>query len=240
MPQAQNRNNPLRQLRECLSSSEKRMSQKRLSEILEISTETLKSIENGRFRGGIPSEKTMERILTEFGAVWSAENQQWEFLKQVPFTRASYELWKTAKFDRVTEIDVLCGGLISLLSRVSDGRFASASDAVYRALHGIAEQHRVSWEDRDSMRMDLAIVNVWRDGKNTRNPSDIVEFKRERDYSESFRDPKRERLDFRAKLADIDAASSAGSTESVKPASRPRSRRAAAGESPKTSSRRSR
>jgi len=235
-PKEQNLDSCLRKLRNCLGTPERPMAQTKLARALGVSVETIKSLESKRLRKGIPSEAMLECILREFGATWVVEDQAWMFMRNVPFTRKSYELWKSATFDRVTEIDALCGGLISLLGQVPDRRFPSASDAVYRALHEIAKEHAVGWEpgigwgDLDFMRMDMAIFNVWRNGKITKNPADIIGFRRERHWNESFRDPKRERLDFRSKLPLIKAVPAG-----VKPSSRRRSKRPVEAESPKTS-----
>jgi hypothetical protein len=243
LPKEENRDSCVRKLRICLGTPEQPMPQLKLAQALKVSVETIKSLENKRLRKGIPGETMMENILTEFGAVWVAEDTAWMFVTKVPATRKRSELWRSATFDRVTEIDVLCGGLISLLGQVSDRQFPSASDAVYRALHEIAKATKVgrdpgvgwepgiSWRDRDFMRMDLAIVNVWRKGKPTNNPSDIIGFRRERDHYESFRDLTRSRLNFRSKLPLIKPPS-----EPIKPSSGQRSKRAAADGSPKTSS----
>jgi hypothetical protein len=219
------------------------MTQKKLAEILAVSLDTIKSLETERLRRGIPSKRIMDRLCQEFGAWWSAKDEAWEFMSQVPFSRQSAELWKSASFDRVTEIDVLCGGLIFLLTKVEDERFASASDAVYRALHDIARAHLPQYNiygpgtglvDPDFMRMNLRIVNLWRDGLLTKRPEDVIGFRRERDNYDCFHDPTRPRWNFRSKLPKAEAAKASPNSAPTKRASQSHSRRGAAAESPST------
>jgi len=227
-PKEQNRDSCIRKLRICLGTHEQPMPQSTLAQALDVSVETIKSLESKRLRKGIPGEAMMEHIQTEFGAVWVAEDEAWMFVtKAGPLSGQNSELWRNAAFDRVTEIDALCAGLISLLGQVSDRKFPAASDAVYNALHEIAKKSGVGWKpgigwgDRDFMNMDLAIVNVWRNGKLTGNPTDVVGFRRERNYRserevKSFQDLTRKPLDFRSRVPLLKAAS-------VKPSSQSRS-----------------
>jgi hypothetical protein len=225
-PKKEHLDNPLRKLREALGTQGKPMPQWKLAAALKLPLETLKSIELGRFREGIPSPQTMEFILSEFGAHWVEKRKEWDFiLPGIPYTLANYERWKKASFDRETEIDTLCAGLISLLQRATDSQFASASDAVYRALHEIAKKSGVSVMDPDFLRMDLAIVNIWPSEKHTRTPADIIGFRRERDCHEPK--PKEALFDFRDKLKPA---------APVTPSSRQRSARSGMGGAPRTSS----
>jgi hypothetical protein len=246
-PKPESLDNPLRRLRELLGTAGKPMPQHKLSETLGVPVETLKSIENNRFRGGIPGEALMERISIEFGAVWTEKDKEWQLFPKTPFTQRQYKLWQTASFDRVTEIDALCGALIYLLQQVPDRRFASASDAVFRKLSELANQYGVSTAAREFLRSDLMAVPVWRDGKETRKAEDVVGFERQRDYLRPCQIPDRERLDYRFKAAELPAASSPtnqgpfllspaeASARPVKRSSRPRSKRVSVDGAPRTS-----
>lgn len=236
-PKPENLNNPLRKLRELLGTKGKPMPQHKLSESLGVPVETLKSIENGRFRGGIPDEALMERISTEFGAVWTEKDKEWQLFPKTPYTQQQYKLWKTVSFDRVTEIDALCGTLIYLLQQVPDRRFASASDAIFRRLSELAKQYGVSTYADEFLRSDVIAVPVWRDGKETRKPEDIVAFERQRDHMPFRQLPDHERLDYRFKVAEL-TSTATPAPQPVKPikrSSRPRSTRGAVDGSPKTS-----
>jgi hypothetical protein len=188
-----------------------------MAEILKLPLETYKSIESGRFRDGVPHQKTLDLILERFGAVWSTEQEQWESCYPgLPFTLKNYELWKHAQFDRISEADALCNGLISLLLRVSDRQFASLSDAVYRELHrlartygifekfvtGLSDVPEILYVDAEFREMDLAVASIWRSGERTLNPEDIIGLRRER----AFLQPRKERelLDFRYRTKPVE------------------------------------
>jgi transcriptional regulator with XRE-family HTH domain len=226
----ENRENPLRKLREDLE-----MSQLELSKTLGVSKETIFSIENGRLNNGIPTPRVLDLIRDHIGVNWSAEQGRWEAYPGIPFTPKTYELRKRAEFNRIHEADALANGLISLLLKVSDEEFASLSDAIYRELYRLAHVYGISIEyipgipfvDEEFRRMDMAIVNIWRDGKNTKNPEDVVGLRRERGFL-SARDG-RELLDFRYRNTQAKPVRS-------KPSSRPRLSQIEEDGAPKTSS----
>jgi hypothetical protein len=242
-PKPESLDNPLRKLRELLGTEGKPMSQQQMAGILKLPLETYKSIEIGRFRSGVPYQKTFDLILERFGAVWDEKEKRWDSCYPgLPFTLQNYELRKHARFDRINETDTLANGLISLLLKASDKEFASLSDAIYRELYRLARAYRISSElvpnlpyvDKEFSRMDLALVNIWRDGKNTKNPADIVGLTRERGFHTSRGD--RELLDFRYRNSPAKEAQPRKEKLSrSKPSSRRRSKRVSVDGAPKTS-----
>ena len=237
LPRPENRDNSLRKLREHLGTNGQPMSQLKLSKALGISKETVFSIENGRLNNGTPTPRVLELVLERFGAVWNAEKQRWESCHPgIPYTARNYELWKHAEYDRVAEADALANGLISLLLRVSGRQFNTLSDTIYRELCRLARVYGVSREivpnlwyvDQEFDRMGLALVNVWRNGENTKNPEDVIGFKRERGLDSSRGE--RELLDFRYRNPPADPP------PKTKPSSARRSKQAVTSdELPKTS-----
>jgi transcriptional regulator with XRE-family HTH domain len=239
----ENRNNPLRKLREHLGTNGQPMSQLKLSKLLGVSKETVFSIENGRLNNGNPTPRVLNLINERLGAVWSEEDKEWQLFPGTPLTQQNYKLWSNTKFDRVTEIDALCGALIYLLQHVPDERFAAASDAVFRKLSELAKQYGVSTTAREFLRSDLVAVALWRGGEQTKKSEDVVGFERQRDHIPScgisalYGLPDRERLDYRFKLAELPLSKTPASPSPhiIKPSSGQRSKRAAADGSPKTS-----
>jgi hypothetical protein len=242
-PKPQSLDNPLRKLRELLGTDGKPVSQPRMAEILKLPLETYKSIELGRFRNGVPYQKNLDLILERFGAHWNAEEKRWDSCYPgLPYTAQNYELWKHARFDRIVEADALANGLISLLLRVSERSFATLSDAIYRELYRLARAYGVASElvpglwhvDQEFTRMDMVISNIGRDGKNTKNPDDIVALKRERGYHSSR--GTRELLDFRYRNSPVkETPQSKVKLSRSKPSSARRSKQAAEDGSPNNS-----
>ena len=237
-PKEQNLNSCIRKLRICLGTFEQPMAQAKLAQALGVSTETIKSLESRRLRKGVPSEVMMERISAEFGAVWVEEDKNWQMLPKTPYTQRQYKLWRTAKFDRVTEIDALCGGLIYLLQRVSDRQFPAASEAVFRRLSELVNQYGLSTTAREFIRTYRVAAHIWRNGKVTHQPEDLIGFEWQRDTSPSCRLPEdRERLDYRFKVAELTVAATPPlrPAKSVKRSSQQRSTRVSADGATKTS-----
>jgi transcriptional regulator with XRE-family HTH domain len=229
LPKEENRDSCLRMLRIRLGTPKQPMPQSKLARTLGVSIETIKSLESKRLHKGIPSDAMMEQISREFGAVWSEEDKEWQMLSKTPYTQQQFKLWQTTGFDKVTEIDALCGTLIYLLQHVLNRRFISASDAVLRKLSELADQYGVPTNTREFLRSDVMTVPVWRDGKETRKAEDIVCFERRRDYVPQWQIPNRERLDYRFKLDELPPikAPFSQSPQLIKPSSRPRSKRSA-------------
>lgn len=185
-PKPENANSPMRKLRRRLSPDPGNpISQARFADMLGISPDTVFSLENGRKHKGMPTEQMAKTILERFGAWWDGELGDWRFASlENEYTRANYELWRSAEFDRQAEISALAKGLAAFLNKVPDSRFAAASDAAYESLHTLARQYmKLEGTDLllalggDFVEMDLKVQNVF---DKPRGRKKIVGFKRVR------------------------------------------------------------
>lgn len=202
-PKPENANNPLRCLRVTLGTTGVPLPQHELASRLGISVETIKSLEGGRRRQGRPNREIIDSAFTHLGAQWSEEGQRWNFLYTgEPYTRADYERYINATFDRPVEIHALCLGLISLLQRVPVKDFPVMSDTISQSFLTIAQKYNINM--RGGYHGGLVLNPIWKNGKETDNLADIVGYERSRDtWMWEKKDGKWRKRNKRSKLFDF-------------------------------------
>jgi hypothetical protein len=186
------------------------MPQHELGKILGVSPETIKSVEGGRLRQGGLSRAIRDAAFIQFGALWQDETAEWLFfLTAEPYTRAHYDWWKSAAFDRASEIHASCLRLITLLQATRDVDFRAVIDTLDSHLIDVQERYGIKIKDPDfdAAEMD-SLLPVWKDGVETGNFADIVGYRRSRPLFERKRKPKL--FDFRAKLEKTEPLAGAG------------------------------
>jgi transcriptional regulator with XRE-family HTH domain len=174
-PRPENRNHPLRKLREILGTNNQPMSQPLLGKKLGVSAETIRAIENGHRSGGVPSQKLLDRISRRLGAFWFAPKKTWvcSLPGGLPYTHDTYRLWKKMNIDRIEEADALANGVISLLLGVSDEQFIILSDQLFRLFHELAHEFKIL-PDEEFEGMNMQICNLPQTSK------EELQFKRQR------------------------------------------------------------
>jgi DNA-binding XRE family transcriptional regulator len=210
-PRKENEGNPLRQLRVALGFQGKLMPQHELGRILGISPETIKSLEAGRRRKGMPpGEPIRTAVFTYLGALWwpgvGGQEFGWSFpFSGEPYTRAHYEQWKKAPFDRVIEIHALCVKLIALLQAAPDRDFRVVVDTLENAMAEILDRFKLKVELEFS---EAALVGdpIYEDDVVTGQLSDVTAYARSRRHLFWGKKRKGKLLDFRHKLGSSEAA----------------------------------
>jgi hypothetical protein len=137
--------NPLRDLREKLSSNGKRLSTYKLSVLVGIPSATLRSIEAGRnaFTDGL------QQRLRKRGIAWNPKSKQWFFAFNpkldltVELIMAFNRLSRPSDLYQDVDADVLCRKTIDLLSAVPAAQYNVLLLDLHQTIEQLAKTYRV-------------------------------------------------------------------------------------------------
>ena len=157
-PKKGNEDNPLRRLRDALGTDQAPIPQHELAELLNLSPETVKSIEAGRRS---LTEKLLEWIYVNLGAYWSERQRTWTSIgSREPFTREASDRWRQAGLDRDLESHSLMLRLMLLLEYAPEEKFKQIADTVEAKLQEVLLEfdYRPDNKDVDWFNTQLRIV----------------------------------------------------------------------------------
>lgn len=150
-PKEENKDNPLRKLREVLGGDDTPVPQQQLAEFLGVSPETIKAIEGGkRQRGGL-NEEILGRAYINLGAYWSETDQAWFSAGNgESFSREHGERWRKAGFDRDIETHALVLRLLLLLDYAPSRKFKRVADTVELKIREILKEFGYQPDNHDA------------------------------------------------------------------------------------------
>jgi transcriptional regulator with XRE-family HTH domain len=149
-PKPENKNNPLKQLRNVLGG----ISQREFAKLLPMSPETVRSVE-ARDDYGM-SKATREKLAIHLGAAWDEDKECWVFpFTGEPYSREHYEAWKKPSYDRELEIHAICLQVLVLLQSVSNRDFTIVADYLQATVSQTRKTFKIRVTDKDFERASV-------------------------------------------------------------------------------------